>query len=162
MAKKLLKIVAILIAVAIIAIQFIRIDQTDPPSVESESLYAAIEVPTDVRNILERSCADCHSHNTRYPWYANVQPSAWFLKDHIDDARRKMNFSTYNTYPLKKKAHKLEEVCEQVESKEMPLPSYLWLHRDAVLSETDRTRLCEWAKGEKSKLDAQLPEEPKS
>jgi hypothetical protein len=75
------------------------------------------------------------------------------MKDHIDDGRRELNFSVWSTYTPKRKSKKLEEICEQVEKGEMPLPSYLWIHRDAALREGDAQALCDWAKGEQAKLE---------
>ncbi len=152
MMKKILKIITILILAALVIIQFFRIDKTAPPIVMSETLETAVSVPPDVALILGRSCNDCHSFNTIYPWYSNIQPSAWFLKNHIDDARRELNFSIFNTYKPKRKAKKLEEICEQVESKEMPLPSYLWIHWDSALKEGEAKALCDWARREREKI----------
>ncbi len=160
MVKKIFKILAILLITGLIVIQFFRIDQSNPAVVSAETMENAISVPENVRSILDRSCADCHSHNSVYPWYSNVQPVGWFLRDHIDEARKELNLSVYNTYTLKKKAHKLEEVCEQVEKKEMPLPSYLWIHRDAALSDIERKTLCDWANAEKAKLDTLIAVQP--
>ena len=156
MIKKILKILAAIIIVALVIIQFFRIDKTNPPVVEAETIDAAIAVPPDIKLILGRSCNDCHSNNTIYPWYTNVQPVAWFLKDHIDEARRELNFSVFNTYSAKRKAKKFEEICEQVEAAEMPLQSYLLLHRDAVLSESDAKALCDWAREEGAKIPIAL------
>lgn len=152
MLKKLIKILIIVVVAALFIIQFFRIDKTNSPIVASDTIEAAVPVPADVSQILGRSCNDCHSNNTIYPWYANIQPVGWFLKNHIDEAHSKLNFSVFNTYPAKKKVKKLEEICEQVESKEMPLPSYLWLHSDAVLSESDAKALCDWANQERARI----------
>jgi hypothetical protein len=152
MVKKILKIVVIVLAMAFVVIQFFRIDKTAPAIKPEETLEAAVSVPPDISLILGRSCADCHSNTTVYPWYVNIQPVAWFMKDHIDDGRRHLNFSVFNTYAPKKKAKKLEEICEQVESAEMPIPSYLWIHWDAALKDTEARALCDWAKEEKAKI----------
>ncbi len=77
--KKFLKVAAIILAVAFVAIQFIRPDFTNPPINQAETLEASMQVPENVQAILTTSCKDCHSHETRYPWYSNIQPSAWFL-----------------------------------------------------------------------------------
>jgi hypothetical protein len=98
MIKKILKVSAVLVAVFLIAIQFFRIDKTNPTTAFTETMFATIDVPDDVRAILGRSCNDCHSHDTVYPWYSNVQPSAWILADHIEHAREDLNFSKYWTY----------------------------------------------------------------
>jgi len=152
MLKKILKIAVIVIVIAFIAGQFIRPDFTNPPVVEADTLWASTNVPGDVRRVLERSCADCHSNETKYPWYSRITPSNWFLANHIRDARREMNFSVWNTYKPEKKVRKLAELCEQVENAAMRLPSYLWIHRDAVLKEGDAKLLCDWAKAESERI----------
>lgn len=152
MLKKILKIAVIVLVVAFVIAQFIRPDFTNPPVVQAETLQASTAVPADVQHILTRSCGDCHTNETQYPWYSKITPSNWFLKDHIDDGRRELNFSVFNTYAPKKKVRKLEEVCEQVEKGEMPLPSYLWIHRDAALAEGDAEVLCNWAKTESNRI----------
>lgn len=146
MTKKILKILLVVLVVGLVVIQFFRIDKTNPQVNAAETLEAAVDVPPDIKLILGRACNDCHSNQTIYPWYSNVQPAAWFLKSHIDDGRRHLNFSVFNTYDAKKKAKKLEEICEEVESSAMPLPSYLWIHRDAVVSESEKKALCDWTK----------------
>ncbi len=156
MVKKILKVLAIVTVATVIVVQFFRIDKANPPVVQAETLDAAVAVPPDISLILGRSCKDCHSNQTIYPWYSNVQPMAWLLKNHIDDGRRNLNFSIWNTYTPQKKSKKFEQICDQLESKEMPLPSYLWIHRYAVLSENDRKALCDWAKQEKGKVDAAI------
>src|SRR5207253_7873948 len=118
----------------------------------AETLEAAVAVPPDISFILSRSCNDCHTNNTIYPWYSYIQPAGWFLKNHIDEGRRHLNFSVFNTYTPNKKAKKLEEICEQIDSGEMPLPSYLWLHGNAVLKDTEAKALCDWANQEKARI----------
>ncbi len=146
--KKFLKITAIILAAAFIVIQFIHPDFTNPPVNQAETLEASMQVPENVKVILTTSCKDCHSNETRYPWYSNVQPSAWFLADHIKDARRHLNLSVWNTYEPNRKKRKISEICEQVESREMPLPSYLYIHRDAKLSDEQIKILCDWTNRE--------------
>ena len=150
--KKALKIIAIIFVVAFIVIQFIRPDFTNPPVNQAETLEANLQVPENVQAILNRSCADCHTNNTKYPWYSYIQPSAWFLAQHIEEGRGQVNFSTWKTYPAAKQRRKLSEVCEQVQSKEMPLPSYLWIHRDAQMSDADIKTLCDWTETEQAKI----------
>lgn len=152
---KYLKIAVIVLAVAFIGIQFYRPDFTNPPVVENENMFAVNQVPENVKTILKRSCADCHSNETVYPWYSQVAPSSWFLADHIEEGRNELNFSKWNTYETRRKDHKLDELCEQVESKEMPLPSYLWIHWDAKLSEEEIKTLCDWSKAERQKFSAE-------
>jgi hypothetical protein len=149
--KAVLVILAILVA-AFIAIQFVRPDFSNPPVEASEALEAAIAVPPEVAAILKRSCTDCHSNETVYPWYSKVQPAAWFLADHITEGRREMNFSKFGTYERRRKRKKLEEICEQVKFREMPLPSYLWIHRDAALDEAQIKAVCDWTEAARAAI----------
>ncbi len=136
----------------LIVIQFFQIDKASVAIVQADSLESAVSVPVNVRGILERSCNDCHTNKTAYPWYSNIQPIGWFLNNHIIDGRNHLNFSIFNTYTGKRKIKKLEEVCGQVESNEMPLPSYLWIHRDSVMKDGDAKVLCDWVAAEKVKI----------
>ena len=153
MLKKILKIAAIVIVAALIVVQFIRPDFTNPPVNEAETLEASVQVPENIKAIMKRSCSDCHTNTTVYPWYSQISPVSWWLKNHIDEGRRELNFSVWATYQPKRKAKKLEEVCEQINEKEMPLPSYTWAHRDAILSAEESKVLCDWATAEKAKIE---------
>ncbi len=150
--KKLLKILAVFIVVAVAVMQFFRPTFTNPEIVAGQTIEESVNVPAEVQMVLSRSCNDCHSNKTVYPWYSNITPFNYFLAGHIDHGREEMNLSEWNTYSAKKKAHKLEEVCEKVNGGEMPLPSYLWIHRDAALSPDQAKLLCDWAMAEKSKI----------
>ena len=150
--KKFLKITAICIFAAFLFIQFFRPGFTNPPVNQAETLEASTEVPENVREILKRSCYDCHSNETVYPWYSKIQPSAWFLDDHIHAGRSELNFSVWNTYAASSKRNKLDEICEQLKERLMPLPSYLWVHWDAQVSNEEINILCEWTTRESERL----------
>jgi hypothetical protein len=151
------KILLALLAVLVI-IQFFRPDKN-----ESNDLTYAItkkyEVPAEVDEILKVSCNDCHSNKTEYPWYANVQPVAWWLNDHVEDGKRHLNFSEFTNRPIAIQNHKWEEVAEMVEKKEMPLAdyTYLGLHSEANLSEEQRELLISWAKSQMNYLKENYP-----
>lgn len=155
--KLILKISVIFIFAAFLVIQFFRPDFHNPPVNQAETLEASTGVPENVREILRRSCYDCHSNETIYPWYSNIQPSAWFLHDHIEMGREDLNFSVWNTYETRRKRRKLDEICEETKARLMPLPSYLWIHWDAGLSEEEIEILCRWSQTESERL-AQTPE----
>ena len=159
--KKILKIAAIVLIFAFIIAQFFRPDRNNPAIVEAETLDASTAVPADVKNIMQTSCRDCHSNTSVYPWYSNVTPINWLLANHISDGRKQMNFSVWNTYTPKRKMKKLDEICEQLEQREMPLPSYLWIHRYSELSESQSKALCDWATEEKQRIqESQPPADP--
>jgi hypothetical protein len=146
---KKLKIAIILSALLFLLAQLIRPDMTNPPVDPAERLEATVEVPPEVAAILKRSCNDCHTNETVHPWYSNITPVNWWLVSHFEHGREHLNFSTWARYTLRQKEKKLEEVCEQLESGEMPLPSYVWGHWDAVLSSGERKVLCDWAQRSK-------------
>jgi hypothetical protein len=150
--KKTLKIVLIVLAVAFAVIQFYRPDTTAPPIVQVETLEASTNVPENVGQILTRSCNDCHTNKTIYPWYSQIVPASNFLANHISEGRQELNFSVWSTYETNRKRRKLDQICEQITEKEMPLPSYLWIHRDATLSDEDIKTLCDWTDDERARL----------
>ena len=152
--KRLLKI-GVIVAVVVFALaELIRPNFVDPPIVPGETLEDSAAVPPDIQMLLSTSCSDCHTNKTTYPWYVKVTPVNWYLANHINEGRRHLNFSVWNTYDKKKKGKKLEEVCEQLDAGEMPLPSYLWIHHDAKLSDDQKKALCDWAKAEGAKVAA--------
>lgn len=151
--KKALKIIVLILAAVFIAAQFYRPDRTITPIVQAETLAATTAVPENVAAILKRSCNDCHTNETVYPWYSNVALVSWAVARHIDEGRRELNFSVWNTYSQKKKGHKLDEICDQVIGSEMPHFQYLWIHGDAKLSDADKRTLCEWARAERAKIN---------
>jgi len=146
--RKWLKRIAVVLAVMFVVAQFVRPDMTNPP-VDPQLEYRA---PAHIQPILDRSCNDCHSNRTRWPWYSQISPVSWWLKDHIDEGRHELSFSEFGSYAPKKAAHKMEEVCEMVEKGAMPLREYLWGHPSARLSDADKQALCEWATGEERRI----------
>jgi Haem-binding domain len=146
--KKILKIIAIALFIGFVAIQFIRPEKTNPPVNQPETIQATMQIPENVQSILKRSCNDCHSHETVYPFYSNIAPISWQVIDHINEGRRKLNFSIWNTYDEKKKKRKLEGICEEMQSGEMPMSQYTLIHRDAIVSADDIKSICDWTKKE--------------
>jgi hypothetical protein len=132
--------------VLLVLIQFIRIDTTNPPVEPAKDFITLKNPPLPVAHTLKASCYDCHSNETTYPWYTNVAPVSWFIKDHIDEGRRKLNFSEYGDLPAKRAKHKLDESYEMVAEGEMPMTSYTLLHRDAALSDAQKQELLAWLK----------------
>lgn len=152
--KKTLKIIAIALVVIFIAIQFYRPDFTNPPISAEQTLESTAQVPETVEKILTRSCNDCHSNKTAYPWYSQIAPSSWFLSNHIKEGRTELNFSEWGTYEARRKRRKLDEICDQIKTREMPLPSYLWIHWGAKLSDEDIKTLCDWTEAESKNLES--------
>ncbi|HST53172.1 MAG TPA: heme-binding domain-containing protein [Pyrinomonadaceae bacterium] len=152
--KKVLKWVVIVLVVLFVAAQAYRPTLSTPPPDDSKSMSANTHMTPEVSSILERSCNDCHSSKTSWPWYSQVAPVSWYLKNHVDEGRREFSMSDWGTYPAKKAARKLGEICEQVKKGDMPLKSYLLLHPTAKLSDADRKTLCDWTDGESNRLQS--------
>ena len=123
----------------------------------SKDISTLYPVPQDVQAILDRSCIDCHTNKTTYPWYAEIQPVAWWLNDHVTDGKRHFNLNNFGNMRLALQNHKLEECIEQVKEGEMPLASYTLIHTDAKLSENDKTLITNWAQGIMDTLKARYP-----
>jgi Haem-binding domain len=143
--KKFLKIFAWILLIAFIGLQFFRPAKNKQEGVSPNHISKLAPIPTYVSEILEKACYDCHSNNSSYPWYFNIQPVGIWMDDHIKEGKRGLNFSEYTNRSLRFQYHKLEEIVEQVEEGEMPLDSYTWTHRDAVLTKDERTKLIDWA-----------------
>lgn len=139
------KILLGLVAVLVI-IQFFRIDKTNPPVDASQDFMTLTSPPAEIAQIMKDACYDCHSHETAYPWYTNVAPVSWWVKNHINEGREHLNFSIWGTYTEKKADHKLEECYEEVEEGKMPMDSYTWAHAEARLTDTQREQLVSWFK----------------
>ncbi len=156
--KKALRFIGFGLLGALIVAQFFRPERDNPPIDAARTLQAHMQVPANVDAILQRACQDCHSHNTSWPWYSNISPVSWFVAEHVIDGRRHLNFSDWAKYDAKRADHKLEEVIEMVEQREMPLPSYLPLHAHAKLSDDDVRVVVEWAKAERARMKEQAGE----
>ena len=106
----------------------------------------------NVEAILDRSCADCHSYKTRWPWYTNVAPVSWFIVDHVNEARRDLNLSEWGKYDTRRQNNKLRQMCDLVKGGAMPLSSYTPLHKGSALSDEARGVLCDWTVKERATL----------
>lgn len=148
-----MKKILIALLVVLVVLQFFQIEKTNPAVDESKDFLKTQNTPEEIASIIKTSCYDCHSNESKYPWYSNVQPAGWFLKDHIDEGRRELNFSTFTDYELKRQDHKLEECIEYIEKDEMPLGSYTLVHREAALTEAQKNTLIEYFKSVRTKLN---------
>ena len=141
--KKITRLVLIIALVAFIIIQFIR-PEKNQGGYESVMAFEKETMPSvALAEILKNNCYDCHSNQTQYPWYAEIAPISFWLNDHVEDGKRHFNVSEWDSYSLKKKDHKLEELIEFVEEGEMPLDSYTWLHGN--LTEEQTKLILQWA-----------------
>ena len=147
-----------LLAILVI-IQFFRpaknINTAD--SATANDISKVYTVPENVQQILKTSCYDCHSNNTIYPWYNNIQPVAWWLKNHVDEGKREINFNEFSSYSARRQYKKMEEVIEQVKEDEMPLSSYTIIHRDAKLNPEQKLALTTWAEAIRKDMELKYP-----
>ena len=143
MIKKIVKYFLLVALAALVVIQFIRPDKNE----QGYDTVMAFEKDTKpsaaVATILKENCYDCHSNQTRYPWYAEIAPVSFWLEEHVEHGKGDFNVSEWESYSVKKKDHKLEELIEEVEEGHMPLDSYTWIH--GTLNKEEMTQLLQWA-----------------
>jgi len=138
----------ILIALAVVLgiMQFFPIDKSNPPLDQTKDFLTMENTPVELAQLFKTACYDCHSDETKYPWYTSLAPVSWFIKGHIDEGREHLNFSTWGDYDAKQKTHKIEEIIEVVDGKEMPMLTYWMIHWDAKISVEQRTQITDWMK----------------
>jgi hypothetical protein len=115
-------------------------------------LLAGAQVPVAVRAVLDRSCRDCHSEATHFPWYSYIAPISWWVVDDVKQGREHLNLSRWSEYSLIRRERCLSEIANQVQDGGMPLKSYTWIHPKATLSPTDIDALFTWTQEERSRL----------
>lgn len=153
-----LKFVLAVLMAGFIVIQFVgRPDRTNPPEDPALTLEAQTAVPEAVRNIVNRSCADCHSHRTAWPWYSAVAPASWLVANDVEEGREQLNFSVWGSYSVKQRASRLQGISSEVDKGDMPMKLYVLMHGDAGLSEADKDVLCAWAEQLSDSLIAPTP-----
>ena len=157
--KKFFKIFFMVLLVAFITIQFFRPAKNSSNAISTNDITTKYPLPAAIQTILKTSCYDCHSNNTIYPWYNNIQPVAWWLADHIKDAKEELNFSEFATYRIGRQYRKLEEINKEVKEEEMPLESYTYLHGNAKLNQQQRLTIANWATALRDSMKAQYPED---
>ena len=142
---KIIKKILVLLLIAFIIAQFFGPDENNGEVASIEAFVADTYPPDEVMVVLKQACFDCHSDFTRYPWYSNITPINYWMDGHVRHGKGELNFSKWDSYSVKRKDHKLEETIEMIEKKEMPLPSYTWTHKDAVLSDDQIKSVKDWA-----------------
>ena len=141
---KIVKIIAGILLVALVVIQFIPVDYNQSDTVPQTDFMVVHKVPEAIQKKVQVSCYDCHSNNTQYPWYNKVQPVAWFLEDHIKEGKAELNFNEWDSLSSRRKTSKLRSIIKQIESGEMPLDSYTLIHRDAKFSKEETEEIINW------------------
>jgi len=142
---KTFKRILVILLIVLILIQFFRPARNISAGPSPADISTIYPVSANVNSVLEKACYDCHSNNTRYPWYVNIQPVAWWLDDHIREGKHDLNFSEFASYRIGKQYRKLEEVIDLVKKGDMPLQSYTIVHTDAKLTREEKVLLTSWA-----------------
>lgn len=149
----------IVLLVAFLVIQFFRPQKNLSTAVAVNDIATKYTIPADVHAILKASCYDCHSNNTKYPWYNNIQPVAWYLADHVKEAKKELNFNEFGTYIIARQYRKLEEIINEVEMDEMPIESYTLIHGGSKLNLAQKTMVINWATVLRDTIKASYPED---
>ena len=151
--------ILLMLLIIFIAIQFIRPQKNLHPGPQPNDISSMYAVPADVDSILIVACKDCHTNNTRYPWYNRVQPVAWFLANHVKDGTQSFNLNEFATYPIWRQYDKISEVKKQIDKGDMPLSSYTWIHKDAVLTDAQKSLVENWSESIKKQMEAKYPKD---
>ncbi|HTB52406.1 MAG TPA: heme-binding domain-containing protein [Ferruginibacter sp.] len=157
--KKSLSISFFILPAVFIIIQFFHPTKntTSDISIYKNDISTIYFVPDNVHQILKASCYDCHSNNTQYPWYNNIQPVAWWLDHHVKEGKRALNFSEFASYSIRKKYKKLDGLIKEIQSDKMPLPSYTLIHRYAILTPDQKDKLINWATAIRDSIKSSTP-----
>jgi signal recognition particle subunit SEC65 len=138
--------------IVVISIQFIQPVRNKSGQVLPTDISIVYNIPDQVQSVLKNACYDCHSNNTNYPWYSNIQPGGWWLATHIRGGKAELNFSEFGDYSIRKQRSKLNSIAKTVEDGTMPFPSYTLIHRNARLTKDEKAVIINWANNAKDSL----------
>jgi len=155
--KKIIKKIGTGLFLCFVLLQFVRPHKNENPVEVDKQITAIIKVPEEVNLILKTSCYDCHSNNTIYPWYSDIQPVYFWLTNHIREGKREINFDEFATYSIRKQYKKMGEIIEQLNEDEMPLSSYALIHKDAKLTDAEKATVTNWATSVMDLMKATYP-----
>ena len=152
-----IKKILLVLLYALIIIQFIHPKKNRSAGPQPNYIGNNFTVPADVKSIMTKACNDCHSNNTRYPWYTKLQPLHWWMDKHIRNGKKEINFDEYTNKSLRYQYHKMEETIEMVKEGKMPLDSYTWTHKDARLSADEKAKITAWATSVMDNMKSRYP-----
>ena len=151
------KIILWILLLILVFIQFFRPSKNTSALAQPNDITAMYSTPPEVKDILKRACNDCHSNNTVYPWYAEIQPVAWWLNHHVTEGKRELNFNEFGGYRISRQYKKLGESTEMVNEGEMPLSSYTIIHTNAKLSAAEKKIFSDWCESIRNTLKEKYP-----
>ena len=149
--------ILLVLLLGLIVIQFIHPKKNKAEGAQPNYIGNKFQIPADVKTILAKACNDCHTNNTDYPWYAKFQPIHWWLDNHIRDGKKHLNYDEYTNRNLRYQYHKMEETIEMVKEGKMPLKSYTWVHKDAILTAEEKAKITGWAESVMDTMKAKYP-----
>ena len=144
--------ITLALLIFLVVIQFFRPVKNSGEIEGVNHISAVIPVPENVRLILKTSCYDCHSNNTNYPWYSEIMPLGWWLNHHVQEGKAELNFSEFRLYSSKKQANKLEEMKDEILGRDMPMESYTWIHKNAILTDNQVKSISDWIDSSRKNL----------
>jgi len=139
--------------VILVIIQFLQPVRNKSGQAMPNDISKMVAMPTTVQGILKKACYDCHSNNTDYPWYTNIQPLHWFMNYHIRSGKEELNFNEFGTYTKRRQQSKLRSIESSLKEGTMPLSSYTLTHRNAILSEAEKMLIIKWVQDSKESLN---------
>ncbi len=146
--KKIVFRIVIILIIAFIAIQFVTVEKTNPP------VTGEISLPPDVKAVMQKSCYDCHSNETVWPWYSSIAPVSWLVSKDVIEGRDELNFSEWNNYTEKRQTKKLKEILEEIDEGKMPMPIYTIMHWGASLTDVEKGIIREWVNSYNTQTDS--------
>ncbi len=142
--RKLVRLGLPLVVVALVAVQFVQPERTNPREDAAGTFEAVAQPPQELANIVNRSCRDCHTNRTVWPWYSRVAPMSWLVASDVKDGRSHVNFSEWRGVSPEMTGRRMTEVCDDVTKGEMPPWYYLPMHPETKLAPQDVRVLCSW------------------
>lgn len=139
--------------IVFLAIQFIQPTRNSDYREAASEISRQYYVPSNVDSLLRTSCYDCHSNNTRYPWYSNIQPIGWLLSYHVKEGKSDLNFDEFGNYHIRRQKSKLKSIAGSVKDGSMPILSYTWMHKNSKLSAENKKLIINWATSTRDSLE---------
>ncbi len=147
----------IVLLVALVIIQFFRPSKNISEGTAVNDITTKYAIPDSLQATFKVACNDCHSNNSRYPWYWSLQPVAWFLNGHINEGKKHLNFSIFTSYKIGRQYKLFDEINKEVKGGDMPLTSYTLIHRDAVLSDAQKLQIANWTAASRKQIKSLYP-----
>ena len=129
-----------------IGIQFIQPARNAAGQASPADIAKTFSLPPYMQSLLQNACYDCHSNNTRYPWYSFIQPASWWMASHIKKGKQELNFNEFGSYSVRRQKSKLQAIANSLNDGTMPLSSYAFLHSNARLSADQKETINHWIK----------------